>query len=485
MSSSTPEVAAGDRLRTREYVGYALGDTASNLFFQTFNIFLSFYYVDIWGIPKETMLWMMPLVGLLGAFTDPTMGLIADRTNTRWGKFRPFLLWGAIPYGICGCIMFFGPDLNTTGKVIYAVLTYALMLTCYSVINVPYSSLLGVISSSSRTRAMASTFRFMGAFTGMLLISLFVKPLVKSLGGVTPDGGGSYVVGFRWTMAIFAFLSVIMFWITFVSTKERVKPPPKQKSNVGEELGELARNWPWIMLLFAAVFSMSFSALRSGSTLFFFKYVVGDSGAPLFRINSLNLDFDRATVFLTAGAIALVLGTACMGSVVRKLDKKYAAAVLSIITGICFASFFWIPKDNYLLMICLHAVAQFAAGPTSALTFALYGDVADWGEWKYGRRSTGLIYSASLFAIKMGSIVGNFLLPLFLVQFGYIKGASNQTTNAMLGITLAFSVMPGLFALLKAGALLIYPLDQKRVDEIERELAARRAAAAATGTEAA
>src|SRR3954465_3923823 len=191
-----------DRLKTSEYIGYALGDTASNFFFQTFNIFLTYYYVDVWGIPATALLWMIPVVRAFGAFDDVIMGLIADRTNTRWGKFRPYLLFGAIPYGICGYLMFAGPDFGPKGKIIYAAVTYALMLTSYTVINVPYSSLLGVISPSSRTRTVAASFRFVGAFAGALLITLFVRPLVKSL------GGGNEMRGFQMTMAIFAVASV-------------------------------------------------------------------------------------------------------------------------------------------------------------------------------------------------------------------------------------------------------------------------------------
>jgi GPH family glycoside/pentoside/hexuronide:cation symporter len=271
-------------------------------------------------------------------------------------------------------------------------------------------------------------------------------------------------------MAIFAVASVLMFWITFATTKERVTPPPEQKTNVREELGELFRNWPWVMLLVASIFSTTFVALRSGSTLFYFKYVVGDDGSPIL------LGLDRSTVFLTTGSLGLVLGTACLGSIARKIDKKYYAAALSAITGLCFVSFYFLSKDSYAVMLAVNALAQFAAGPTSALTWALYGDVADYGEWKFGRRSTGLVYSASLFAIKTGLLVGGFLLPLFLDQFGYVKDAE-QTSTALFGITLAFSIAPGLFALLKAIALLIYPLDQQRIDQIEQELAARRAVA--------
>lgn len=468
MNSSSPQLpAGGERLKISEYIGYALGDTASNLFFKTFTIFVPFYYLDVWGIPDKALAWILVLVGLIGAFTDPIMGLIADRTNTRWGKFRPYLLYGAIPYGICGYIMFAGPDLSTNGKILYAFFTYAMMLTCYSVINVPYSSLLGVVSSSSRTRAVASSFRFVGAFAGGLLISLFVRPFVNYL------GGGDEVKGFHWTMAIFAVVSVIMFWMTFATTRERVKPPPQQKTNVREELGELVRNRPWVVLLIAAVFSTTFIALQAGSTAFYFKYVfkyaAGNDKTPVFW------GLDHFTIFISTGMLAQVVGTMVLGFLARRVDKKYAAAGLCAATGLCFMTFYFLPRDRFDLFLAVNVIGYLCMGPTSALTWALYGNVADYGEWKFGRRSTGLVFSASLFAIKTGNLIGGFLLPLFLAYFGYVKDVP-QTPKAALGITLAFSLVPGFIALLKATTLMIYPLNQKRVSQIELELAARRAA---------
>jgi GPH family glycoside/pentoside/hexuronide:cation symporter len=264
---------------------------------------------------------------------------------------------------------------------------------------------------------------------------------------------------------------VVLLLITFATTKERVTPPPQQKTNVREELGELFHNWPWVVLLITSIFSNAFSALRSGSTIFYFKYVQGYDSTPFLW------GLDRTTLFLTSGALGLVLGTVCLGPIARKIDKKHYAAGLSLVTGLCFLSFFFIPRGQFGLMVVVNVLAQFCAGPTSALTWALYADVADYGELKYGRRSTGLIYSASLFSIKTGILIGGFLVPLFLARFGYVKGADTQTANALLGIAIAFSIGPALFALLKAVALLIYPLNQKRVDAIEQELAARRAAA--------
>ena len=462
MSRST----SPDGLKTSEYIGYALGDTASGFFFQTFNIFLTYYYVDVWGIPATALLVKLPLVRAFGALDDLAMGLLADRTRSRWGKFRPYLLFGAIPYGICGYLMFAGPNLGAGGKLTYAYVTYALMLLCYTVINVPYSSLMGVISPSPGTRAQASSYRFVGAFGGAFLISLGVRPLVKWL------GAGNEMRGFQLTMGIFAAVSIGMFWICFATTRERVTPPPEQKTNVREELGELFRNWPWVMLLVTSVLSTSFAALRSGSTIFYFKYLAGDKGAPI-----LWGWLDRSTLFLTTGALGLLLGTLTLSFFVRRVDKKFFAAGLSVVTGVCYLAFYFIPPENFIALLAVNALGSFAAGPTSALTWALYGDVADYGEWKYGRRSTALVFSASLFAIKLGILVGGYLVPKFLDHFGFVPNAV-QTPTALLGIALAFSIVPGALALLKAVALFIYPLDRKKVAEIEIDLTARRAAAA-------
>ncbi len=464
--SAAAKPAAAHRLRMSEYVGYALGDTASNLFFQTFNIFLTYYYVDVWALAATSVSWMMLTVRFWDSVADPIMGMIADRTETRWGKFRPYLLWMAIPYGVSGYLIFANPTLGPSGKLVYAYLTYTLMLFAYTGVNVPYSSLLGVLSPSSTTRTIASSFRFVGAFGGGLLVSLLVRPLVKEL------GGGDEVSGFQQTMAMFAVLSVVLFWVTFATTRERVKPPPHQVASVKGELKELAKNRPWLILLFAAVFSTSFIVMRSGSTLFYFKYCAGDDGSPvLFGM------LDRSTIFLASGMASMMLGSACLGIFARAADKRTLAVILTLITAVSYSSFYFLPPDNFGLLLAVNAVGTLCMGPTSALVWAMYADVADYGEWKFGRRSTGLVYSASLFALKTGTMVAGWLLPMFLNWFGFVPNVQ-QSPGALLGLTLAFSVVPGFFALLKAGALWVYPLRRPEVDRIERELNARRAAVA-------
>ena len=456
--------SSSEALPVREYVGYALGDTASCFFFWTFNIFLTYYYVDVWGLAAASVSLMMLAVRFIDAVTDPVMGIIADRTRTRWGKFRPYLLWMAIPYGICGYLIFANPDVSEGGKLPYAYVTYTLMLVAYTAINVPYNALLGVLSPSPATRTVAASYRFAGANAGGLLVSLFVRPMVKAL------GGDDELAGFQATMAVFAVASVLFFWLSFATTRERVEPPPTQELAVKGELKELIGNWPWVVLLFAAVFSTTFIVMRAASTIFYFKYQVGDDGAPVFWF------LDKTTLFLSSGMLCQVLGNVCLAFVARTVDKRDAAAILTLITAVSFGVFFVLPADNFLLLLIVNAIGMFCMGPTSALVFAMYGDVADYGEWKFGRRSTALVYSASLFALKTGSMIAGALVPVFLSLFGFVSDVQ-QSDRALLGILLAFSIVPAGFALLKAWALWRFPLDRSAVRQIERELGERRSRA--------
>ena len=477
MSSPTAQATfqkkAADRvgLKTTEYVGYALGDTASNLFFQTFAIFLTYFYTDVWGLAPAAIGTMFLVIRLFDAAADPLIGLLADRTQTRWGKFRPYLLWFAIPYGLGGYFLFASPELGPQGKLVYAYLTYGFMMLAYSFINVPYSSMLGVISPSPRIRTLASSYRFVGAFGGGLLVSLFVRPIVKWLGGGADVTGKvlNELKGFQLTMLIFAALSAVMFLVCFATTRERVTVPPGQKQHAWGEVKELLRNYPWLMLLLSAIFSLTFIGLRNGSAIYYFKYVAGYDNQPV-----LFSQFDRFTVFVSLGMACQMLGSYCLSFFARVADKRVLSYSLTVITAACWATFYGIPKDNFPLQLAVQALGCFCMGPASALVWAMYADVADYGEWKFGRRSTGLVYSASLFAIKTGTAFAGLLLPWVLARYGYLPNVA-QTAASILGITLTFSLFPAGFAVLKAIALWIYPLNQTRVNEIEKDLTARRA----------
>lgn len=459
----TPAPTKSDgKLSLVEYAGFALGDTASNFFFKFFSLFLLYYYTDVFGIDAAAAGTMFLVTRAFDALTDPAMGILADRTKTRWGKYRPYLLWMAIPYGICGYLIFANPDLESAGKLVYAYITYSLMMLAYTAINVPYSSLMGVLSPSSRARTIASSFRFAGAFGGGLLVTTFVRPLVEFL------GGDDEVLGFQYTMAIFAVLSVALFWVTFATTKERVQPPEEQTNNAWEEIGELFKNRPWMILFVAAIFSTTFIGMKDSVTLHYFKYNVGSDKTPIFWI------LDRSSVFMSVGMLSMMIGAILMGFVSQYFDKKWLSFWLTFATSLCLVAFFFVPPGSFATLVVLNALTSFLMGPTSAIVWAMYGDVADYGEHKFGRRSTGLIHSASLFSLKAGGMIAGFLAGRLLGQIGYVPNAE-QSESSLLGIRLMFSVIPAVFALGKAISLWVYPLDARTVIRIEVELRERKA----------
>jgi glycoside/pentoside/hexuronide:cation symporter, GPH family len=457
-----------DRLSFFENFGFALGDTASNFFFQTFSIFLLYYYTDVFGIDAGIAGTMFLITRLWDAVTEPVMGLICDRTKTRWGKYRPYLLWMAIPYGVFGYLIFANPDLGHAGKIVYAYFTYAMMMMAYTAINVPYSSLMGVLSPSSHARTIASTFRFIGAYGGGLLVSMYVRKLVKVF------GGGNELQGFQYTMGLFALASVILFWVTFMTTRERVQPPEGQKQNVKEELKELFGNRPWVILFFAAIFSTTFIYIRDSVTNHFFKYVVKAGTETIF------MGMDKTSLFLALGRFSMMLGVLCVGFLVRRIDKKPLAAALTFGTAVCWFSFYFIPRDMYGLMLALNVVGSFMMGPTSALVWSMYGDVADYGQVKFSRRSTGLIHSGSLFAMKSGTALAGFLGGWLLSLFGFVANRA-QSERSLWGIVMMFSIIPACFAVCKGIFLVLYPLNRQKVLANEQELANRLKAESTIG----
>jgi GPH family glycoside/pentoside/hexuronide:cation symporter len=441
LSSASEQIPVSDssqKLRFKEKLGYGLGDTASNFFFQVFNIFLLYYYTDIFGLDPALVGVMFIVTKAVDAVSDPVMGLIADRTNSRWGKFRPYLLWGAIPYGVLGYAMFAGPDLSDSGKLIYAYVTYTLMMLAYTVINIPYSALMGVISSSSLERTSVSSYRFVCAFSAAWLVGTFVTPLKTIL------GGGDEAQGFRLTMMIFAVISIALFWVSFATTRERVKPL-QEKSSLKLDFKAMLGNGP------------------NGAIMYYFKYYVGDDGTPIFLI------FDKTAVFMSLGLFAMIAGIACTKALAKRFDKRKLLMVLSFFNALTMAVFFVIPPEQYWLMVVVNAVGTFIIGPTPALVWAMYADTADYGEWKSGRRTTGLVFSALQFAQKMGLAVGAGLSGFVLSLFGFIANEA-QSDLSITGIRLMFSIFPAVLAISGVVAVYFYPLTDSKVKEIEEEL---------------
>lgn len=451
-------------LKFSEKLGYGLGDSASNFFFQVFNIFLLYYYTDIFGLSPAAVGTMFIVTKIVDAASDPIMGLIADRTNSRWGKFRPYLLWGAIPYGVCGFAMFANPDFSASGKLIYAYVTYTLMMLAYTAINVPYSALLGVISPSSTERTKVASYRFICAFSAAWIIGTFVTPLKNIL------GGGDEATGFRLTMIIFAVISILLFWITFATTKERVTPI-KTETNIKADLQALISNGPWLALFLAAIFTLMNVAVRSGSLLYYFKYYVGDDGAQIFLI------FDKTAVFMSLGLMAMIAGIALTKTLSERFEKRSLLIFLTSLNSATMALFYFIPPEQYWLMVAINCLGSLVIGPTPALVWAMYADCADYGEWKTRRRATALIFSTLQFAQKMGLAVGAGLAGIILSLFGFIANEV-QTSTSIAGIRFMFSIMPAMLAAMGAAAIVFYRINSATIRQVEKELAERHSAAA-------
>jgi GPH family glycoside/pentoside/hexuronide:cation symporter len=450
-------MASNERLSFTEKLAYGLGDTASNFFYQFFNLFLTYYYTDIFGLAPLAVGTMMLVLRLFDAVVDPVVGIAADRTNTRWGKFRPYLLWGAIPYGIIGYVMFLNPSLSAHGKLVYAYATYGLFWVAYAALNIPYSALMGVMSSSSEQRTSLSTYRFVCAFAGGYLISLLVIPLKKLL------GHGSEAEGIRYTMMIFAVASILLFFFTFAKTRERVVQPAGQENAFGKDLGNMARNGPWLALFFSGLFTLINTAIGGGSVIYYFKYVAHDE--------------TKFTLYSTLGFLAFMAGAACTKLFLKLGDRRTLMIVLSFINAAVMASYYFVNPASYKLLIGLKMFATFIVGPTPAILWSMYADTADYGEWRFGRRTTGLVFSALVFSQKVGLAVGTGALGWLLNGFGFVANV-DQGHASIMGINLMFSIIPAVTGFLGGVAILFYKITDPMMKDIERDLTERRSAAA-------
>lgn len=456
-------------LKLKEKVAYGSGDFASNLSFHVINVFLMVYLTDVFGLNAAAVGLMLFVGGIWDAVNDPLMGAIADRTNTSKGKYRPYLKWFAIPYGILFYAVFATPELSELGKLIFAWTTYISIKMVYTAINVPYSALMGVISPNSDDRVSLSTFRFMGAFSAQLLVVLLTLPLVELI------GDGDQQKGWSMTMSIFAVLSVLMFLFCFKNTKERIKPQPAEKVHLKDDFKFLLGNVPFLIMAVAGVCTLANVAIRNAVTVYYFKYVIGVGQEPVFSLplGLFTLDFDVTTIFMTTGSLAFLVGCAFSGHVGKWLGKRNGLIILTLLNAVAVITFFFIPPENINLIFAMNIIASVIAGPTPAIVWALYTDVADYNEWKFNRRSTGLIFSATMFAQKFGYTIGASAAASLLAFFGYVANQA-QTPEAQNGILMMYSLIPGGLALINGIILFWFPLTQKQTEEIQAELAVTR-----------
>jgi len=476
--SGTLDVTAR-RLSVREKIGYGLGDTASNLFFQTTIYFLLYFYTDVFGITAKTAGTMFLVTRIWDAINDPMMGAVADRTRTRWGKFRPYLLWFAVPFGVIGVAMFTTPQMSDPGKIFYAYIMYTLMMMVYTAINVPYCALMGVISPNPQERTVVSSYRFVLVFAAAFIVQYALTKIVVMFGGAKNSPQG-----WQYAMGILFGAATILFLVTFFSTRERVQPIKEDRNPIRQDLADLLRNGPWLLIGFATIFQLAFVLIRGGVIVYYFDYFVKEQPFDLFGTTQLAIfgqtfDLSRvsstglAAAFMLSGTVFTIIGAIATKWFCKFMDKPKVYALLFMLAGITTALVYYVRPENLRMLFGLQIVTSFCMGPVSVLQWAIYTDTADYSEWKTGRRATALIMAASLFTLKLGVAFGGAALGWILDAYGY---AANTELDAVAikGICLSMSVYAAIPALIAGVLMLFYPLTNMKMQAIEADLMKRR-----------
>lgn len=436
-------------LSVKEKVAYGLGDTASNIVFQTVMLFLAFFYTDIFGISPAVVGTMFIVVRVLDAITDPLMGGLADRTNTKWGKFRPYLLWLAVPFGLISVLAFTTPDLGEDGKVYYAYATYALLMMAYTAINIPYSALGGVLTADPKQRVSVQSYRFVFGMLGGLIVTAATLPLVQFF------GKGDKALGYQLTIAAMSALGVILFLLCFAGTKERIAPPPQQKTSLFKDLSLMWVNDQWRVLCVAAFFLLIGMVMRSTLAIYYVKYYL--------------LREDLVTAFVTLGMIGNIVGCALAQPLSKRVCKVKAYIVLQIIAAVLCAAAYFVGQTQVVAAFVLYVLWCFFLQMATPLLWAKMADTVDYGHWKTGIRITGMVYSSVVFFIKLGLALGGAVASWLLAYYGY-QADSAQTPDTLHGILLSFTVFPAVFSLLVAWAMRWYILNNDEMARIQQAL---------------
>ena len=442
------------KLPVTEKVGYALGDMAANFVFQAMIALQLDFYTHTFGLTAAQAGTLFLVVGLSVACLNPVMGVIADRTNTKWGKFRPWILWTALPFGIIGVLTFTTPDIGMGAKIIYAWVTYIALRVIYTMNNVPYASLTAVMTSDPDERTSISSYRQIAANIAGFIIASLAIPMVKFF------GGGNDALGYQLTMGLLSVVSIIFFVITFFTTKERIQPDPQQKTNLGQDLSDLFQNRSWVILFLVTLFYFVAILIRGNVMLPYFRFVAGN--------------VDLFAWFNGFGLASVLLGVACSTAVSVRVGKRQLFIASLTLAGIFTTALFVIPPHATTVIIATEVLRQFSFGLSGPILWAMMGDVADYGEWKTGRRASGTVTSAVVFALWAGIALGGAIAGWLFSYYGFVSDALVQTAQAQSGILLTASVFAGLAFFVAAALLLFYPLTSEKNKSIANELTERR-----------
>lgn len=478
------------KLSVKEKIGYSLGDLAANLVFQTLMTYLAYFYTDIYGLDSDNATAIILIVGLIAAFGfNPIVGAVADRTNSKWGKFRPWILYTAIPLGIVSLLAFSTPDFSYKGKVIYAVITYTLLLLLYAANNLPYSALSGVITGDMAERNSLSSYRFVAVMFAQFFVQVFMLPIIETA------GNGDKAAGIEIVMTWLAIIGTIMLLITFFTTKERIVPKPENESSLKEDLSDLFKNNPWIIMLSLTTLIFITLAMKGGSYVYYFKNYVNEErltalinpilefltniGINFFGEDPLSAGFG---LFNAGGIIFMILGIGLSKKLADKYGKRDIFNLFLFISTLFILLFYFFSPEAVEFMFIAQIFHGFFYGITIPILWAMIADVADYSEWKNNRRATAIIFSAMMVGLKGGLTIGGSLVTYMLGNYGYITidaaGVSadliTQPESAILGTKMLVSIFPSIPFLIGCFLLLFYEINKKMETQIEIDLKTRR-----------
>lgn len=455
-----------------EKIGYGFGDMSSSMFWKIFSYYLPIFYSDVFGLKPQHAAFLLLITKLYDAISDPIMGIIADRTHTRWGKYRPYLLWIAIPFAVVGIMSFYTPDAGYTFKHIYAYVTYILMMTVYTAINVPYGAMLGVVSDSSKEKSVFSSYRmffaYIGSFIAMGIFAVFEKTVVGTVKVV--DGVQKIAKGVgdaspvQWTVvvSIVAALCAILFILCFLLTRENVRNDVAQEhqSSIKKDLKALASNKPWWLLLGGGIGILLFGTIRGGAAAYYFSNILGTNA--LFT----------CAIFLFIGEVAQMAGVPLAVPVSEKFGKKNTFIAVLLFIAVLSSIVWFLPEtaNGFWALVVIQILICIAIGINSPLLWSMFADVADYSEMKNGSASTGLIFSSSSMAQKFGGALGAFMLMQVLALSGYSKDTAVQSQSTMDAIRGLMSYIPAIGAIIGVVFLAFYPLTSSKMKEIQSGL---------------
>lgn len=450
----------------KEKIGYGFGDMASSMFWKLFGSYLMIFYTDVFGLPAAVVGTMFLVTRVWDSAFDPVVGIIADRTHSRWGKFRPYLLYLALPFALVGILTFTTPSLNMTGKIVYAYITYSLMMMVYSAINVPYASLLGVMSPDPKDRNTLSSYRMTFAYTGSFLALLLFMPMVNYFAR-----GYSEQQGWMMSVVMIAIFCALLFYLCFAWTQERVKPIRGQQSSLKNDVSDLFHNRPWWILLGAGVAALVFNSIRDGATVYYFKYYIVEEEHA--SVSLFGVSFVLSGLYLAIGQAANIIGVLLAAPLSNRIGKKRTYMAAMALATVLSVAFYWFDKDDLTLIFIFQVLISVCAGCIFPLLWSMYADCADYSELQTGNRATGLIFSSSSMSQKFGWAIGSALTGWLLAFFGFQANVT-QSAEAIHGIKLFLSWLPAAGTMLSVLFISLYPLSEKRMQTITSELNTKR-----------